>query len=151
MIRSSLTDEHTASGYAADLGVIYLFSDSFAAGIAAENVGAALDYGYGKYPLPTTYKAGVNGVFTLKGKHGVIMAADAGAMPSQGAFLASAGAGYVYDRMISARVGAHICTKETVLPTYFSAGIFFQSTNFDIGAAWLSAANTYSISARLKL
>ncbi len=151
MIRSSLTEANPAKGFAADVGVIYMISDSFRAGIAAENIGAALDYGYGAYPLPTTYKAGLSGAISISGKHGVLIAADAGAMPSTGAFLASVGAGYEYNKMISARFGAHICTKETALPTYFSAGIFFQSTIFDIGAAWLSAANTYSISARLKL
>ena len=151
MIRSSLTEANPAKGFAADVGVIYIISDSFRAGIAAENIGAALDYGYGAYPLPTTYKAGLSGAISISGKHGVLMAADAGAMPSTGAFLASVGAGYEYNKMISARFGAHICTKESALPTYFSAGIFFQSAIFDIGAAWLSTANTYSISARLKL
>ena len=74
-----------------------------------------------------------------------------GVMPAGSAFLASLGTGYVYDNMIAVRCGAHICTNDIVLPSYFSAGIYFKSANFDIGAAWLSAANTYSISARLKL
>ena len=110
-----------------------------------------MDYGYGAYPLPTTFKAGFAGTLTLGGKHALEYAADGGVMPASEAFLASLGTGYLYDGMIAVRCGAHICTKENVLPTYFSAGLFFKSTIFDIGAAWLSAANTYSISARLKL
>ena len=151
MIRSALTDDHTAKCFAADLGAIYKISDSFAAGIAIENLGGDINYGYGAYPLPTTYKAGLGGTVTLKGKHAVEFAADGGAMPSGGAFLASLGTGYVYDNMISVRCGAHICTNADVLPSYFSAGVYFKSSIFDIGAAWLSASNTYSISAKVKL
>ena len=151
VIRSALTDEHTGQCYAADLGAIYKISNSFSAGIAVENLGGDINYGYGAYPLPTTYKAGVDGTVTIKGKHAVEFAADGGLMPSGSAFLASLGTGYVYNNMISVRCGAHICTNSIVLPSYFSAGIFFKSANFDIGAAWLSAANTYSISARLRL
>ena len=151
LIRSSLSDNHTAQCYAADLGAIYRIGNSFAAGIAIENLGGDIDYGYGAYPLPTTYKAGFDGTVCLKGKHAVQFAADGGVMPAGSAFLASLGTGYVYDNMIAVRCGAHICTNDIVLPSYFSAGIYFKSANFDIGAAWLSAANTYSISARLKL
>ena len=151
IIRSALTDDNTGQCYAADLGAIYKIGNSFAAGIAIENLGGNIDYGYGAYPLPTTYKAGLDGTVCLKGKHSVEFAADGGIMPAGSALLASLGTGYVYDNMISIRCGAHICTKENVLPSYFSAGIYFKSANFDIGAAWTSAANTYSISARLKL
>ncbi len=151
LIRSALTDDHSAKCYAADLGAIYKISDSFAAGIAIENLGGDIDYGYGAYPLPTTYKAGLGGIVTIKGKHALEFAADGGAMPSGSAFLASLGTGYVYDNMISVRCGAHICTNAVVLPSYFSAGIYFKSSIFDIGAAWLSAFNTYSISAKVKL
>ena len=151
MIRSSLTDDNTGQCYAADLGAIYKIGKSFAAGIAVENLGADIDYGYGAYSLPTTYKAGFAGTVQLKEKHAVEFAADGGAMPTGSAFLTSLGTGYVYNNMLSVRCGAHICTNDAVLPSYFSAGIYFKSANFDIGAAWMSAANTYSISARLKL
>jgi long-subunit fatty acid transport protein len=151
MIRSSLSDSHTASAYAADLGAIFIINDNLRAGAAIENLGGKMDYGYGSYPLPTTFKAGLDGAFTLSGKHALLFAADAGLMPCTEAFLASIGTGYEYNKMLSVRCGAHICSKETVLPTCFCAGIFFKSTIFDIGAAWLSAANTYSLSARIKL
>ncbi|MBR5034395.1 MAG: PorV/PorQ family protein [Bacteroidales bacterium] len=151
IIRSSLTDDHTGRCYAADLGAVYRINNAFAAGLAIENLGGKINYGYGAYPLPTTCKAGIDGTVKLKDKHAVEFAADGGFMPAGSALLASLGTGYVYNDMFSVRCGAHICTKDTVLPSYFSAGIYFKSTNFDIGAAWLSAANTYSISARLKL
>ena len=151
IIRSALTDDNTGQCYAADIGAIYLIGSSFAAGIAVENLGGDINYGYGAYPLPTTYKAGLGGTITLKGKHAMEFAADGGFMPSGSAFLASLGTGYVYNDMISARCGAHICTNDIALPSYFSAGIYFKSANFEIGATWLSAANTYSLSAKFRL
>ena len=150
-IHSSLTDTDDAKGWAADLGAVWQISKPLAVGLLAENFGTGIDYGYGEYPLPSTVKAGVYGNFALAPRHAIETAADAGLMPFYSAFLASIGAGYVYNRMLALRVGAHISTKGDILPTYASVGLFFTSTNFDIGAAYLTASNTYSISARLKL
>lgn len=150
-IHSSLTDTYDATGWAADLGAVWQVSKPLAIGLLAENFGTGIDYGFGEYPLPSTVKAGVYGIFTLAPRHTLETAADAGLMPYYSAFLASLGAGYVYNGMLALRVGAHICTKGDILPTYASVGLFFTSTNFDIGAAFLTASNTFSISARLKL
>lgn len=150
-IHSSLTDTYDATGWTADLGVVWQVIKPLSVGLLAENFGSSIDYGFGDYPLPSTVKAGVYGNFALAPRHSIETAADAGLMPFYSAFVASLGAGYVYNGMLALKVGAHICTKGDILPTYASAGLFFTSTNFDIGAAYLTAANTYSISARLKL
>ena len=150
-IRSSLTDTYSASCWAADVGAVWQISKPIAVGLLAENIGSKLDYGFGEYPLPSTVKAGMYGNFSLAPKHSVETAVDAGLMPAYSAFITSLGAGYVFNHMLALRIGAHICTRGDILPTYASAGVFFTSANFDVGAAYLTASNTYSISARLKL
>lgn len=148
-IRSALTDTYEASCLAADLGAIWRFDGPFAAGICIENIGEGIDYGYGKYPLPTTVKCG--GYALFGDIHAAELAADFGAMPAYNTLLTSVSAGYVYNKMIAVRCGAHISTKGDIMPTYASFGAAFTGTNFDIAAAYLTAANTYSVSLRLKL
>ena len=60
-------------------------------------------------------------------------------------------AGYVYNGRLALRLGAHISTKAEVLPTYASVGASFLSENFDIGAAYLTAANSFALSVKIRL
>ena len=154
-IRSALTDTEEASSLAADIGVIWRFGKwthyPFAVGIRVENLGKGIDYGYGSYPLPTTVRIGGYDLAPLAEGHALEIAADLGTMPAFETFLTSISAGYIFKKMIAVRGGAHISTKADIMPTYASVGIGFTSTIFDISAAYLTAFNTYSISARLKL
>ena len=127
------------------------FLDALTAGLAVENLGGKLDYGYGAYPLPTTYKAGVYGLLPVAEKHALEATAEAGIMPAYSTTLASVGAGYIYNHALSLRLGAHISTKGEILPTYATAGVAYLSDNFEIGAAYMTAANSLSISVKLKL
>ena len=72
-------------------------------------------------------------------------------MPVCSAALASIGTGYIFNNMIAVRCGAHISAKADIMPTYFSVGAFFASEIFDFGAAYLTAADTFTLSARFKL
>lgn len=149
MIRSSLADNYSARAYAIDIEGRWKVSKNIYTGFAVNNLGQAIGYGYGSYPLPTTYKAGLYGIFG--GTHAVEGAADFGAMPAWSTFLASVGAGYVYNGRLALRLGAHISTKAEVLPTYASVGASFLSENFDIGAAYLTAANSFALSVKIRL
>lgn len=150
-IHSALTDHNTAGAPAFDIGAIWRVGRSVSLGVLGENLGPAISYGYGSYPLPATIKTGYYGLFNIAQKHAIETAADLGAMPAYSAALASLGAGYIYNRTVALRFGAHICTRGDILPTYASAGLFVTTPEVDIGAAYLSASNTFSISARLKL
>ncbi len=150
-IRSSLAPDSDAQCFAADISGVYTIAPGVNAGFEIRNLGGKLDYGYGSYPLPTTYTLGAYGAFPLAAKHKVEAALDAGAMPAFSTMLVSAGAGYIYNDMIVVRGGAHISTNGSVMPTYFSVGAFFTSKILDIGAAYLTAAQTYSISAKIRL
>lgn len=150
-IRSALTDNDYANCPAVDIGGIWKINGQIAVGAAIENLGPDIDYGYGGYPLPATAKVGVYGRFSLAERHELEAAVDLGAMPSYATVIASIGTGYTFNDMLALRLGAHLCSAGGVLPSYFSAGIFFKSAIFDVGAAYLTASGTYSISARLKL
>lgn len=151
IIRSSLTDSNAANCFAADISAKWQVSKLFTIGLAAENLGGDINYGYGAYPLPTTYKAGIFSTIPFKEKHAIEAAADFGTMPAYSTILASIGAGYVYNRSLALRLGAHISTKGEIMPTYASVGAAYMSENFEIGGAYLSAANSFSISVKLKL
>ena len=150
-IRSSLAPDSDAQCFAADLAGIYRIAGIVNTGFEIRNLGGKLDYGYGEYPLPTTFTAGAYGAFPIAGKHKAEAALDAGVMPAYGTMLISGGAGYIYNDMIAVRSGVHISTNGSVMPTYFSFGVFFVSKILDIGAAYLTAAQTYSLSARIRL
>lgn len=150
-IRSSLTDQNSARTFAADIMGRWKISNYLTAGVAIENLGKEIDYGYGAYPLPTTYKAGVFGSIPIKEKHAIEAAADFGTMPAYSTILASIGAGYIYNRALALRLGAHISTKGEIMPTYASVGAAYMSENFELGGAYLSVANSFSLSLKLKL
>jgi len=150
-IRSSLAADTDAQTFAADVCGVYKIGKMLNIGLEARNIGNKLNYGYGEYALPATFLAGAYGTFPLAEKHKLEAALDGGAMPAYSTFLASAGAGYIFNDMIAVRAGAHISTNVSVLPTYFSVGLFFTSRFFDIGGAFLTAANTFSLTARIRL
>ena len=151
IIRSSLTDSNRARAFAVDLLGSWKISSALTAGIAINNLGQDMDYGYGAYKLPTTCKTGVHCLFTIAGKHSIEAAADLGAMPAYSTLLASAGAGYVYDKSLALRCGAHISSQNDIMPTYYCVGASFLSENFDLSGSYLTAARTFAISLRLKL
>ena len=151
MIRSSLTDSNQARAFAVDLQGSWQISSALTAGLAINNLGQDVDYGYGAYKLPTTCKAGVHGLFPMAGKHAVEAAADLGAMPAYSTLLASVGTGYVYDKTFALRCGGHISSKNDIMPTYYCVGASFLSENFDLSGSYITAARTFAISLRLKL
>jgi len=150
-IRSSLASDTDAQGFAADIRGVYRLSPMLNIGVEARNLGAEIDYGYGTYKLPSTFFAGAYGTYPIAENHKLEAAIDCGTMPAYSTGLASLGAGYIFSDMIALRAGAHISTNGNVMPTYFSFGAFFASSFFDIGAAYLTAANTFSISAKIRL
>ena len=151
MIRSSLTDSNRAAAFAADLLGSWQISSALTAGISINNLGQDVDYGYGAYKLPTTFKAGVHGLFPIAAKHAIEAAADLGTMPAYSTLLASVGTGYVYNGTIAVRCGAHISSQNDIMPTYYCVGASFLSENFDLSGSYLTAARTFAISLRLKL
>ena len=151
IVRSSLSDQNSARCFATDLSLKWHIIEALTAGLAVENLGGKLDYGYGAYPLPTTYKAGIYGLLPIAEKHALEATAEAGLMPAYSNVLASIGAGYLFNHSLSLRLGAHISTKKEILPTYATVGVAYISDIFEIGGAYMTASNSLSISVKLKL
>lgn len=151
LIRSTLAENHSAKCMAADLCGRWQPVRNITAALAVENLGGEVDYGYGAYPLPTTYKAGIGGLLPIGSKFEMEAAADFGTIPAYSAMVICAGTGCIYNRTVALRLGAHISTNGEILPTYATIGAAYLSDIFDISGAYMTAANSFSISVKLKL
>lgn len=129
---SSVAPGASADVFAADINVMYSVRGVNVAA-AVSNLGTKADYGYGKYCIPTTIRAGVS--YSIAGFTGT---AEADWQPGAG-FMASAGAGYSICGIVDVRAGYHYGQSGTVLPSFASVGLGAGLFGVRIGAAFLIA------------
>lgn len=129
---SSVAPGASADVFAADIHVMYSVRGVNVAA-AVSNLGTKADYGYGKYCIPTTIRAGVS--YSIAGFTGT---AGADWQPGAG-FMASAGAGYSICGIVDVRAGYHYGQSGTVLPSFASVGLGAELFGIRIGAAYLIA------------
>ncbi len=150
ILHSSLGSNCDAQSLSADFGCSYTFAENVTVGVQCKNIGGALDYGGGSSLLPAIYSAGAYANISISQLLRLEGALSAGSVSSYSTPFATAGAGLVI-KGAAVRLGGHFSGNAAVMPSYFSAGAFYAGRHFEIGGAYVTAANTFSFSAKLTL
>ncbi len=151
LLHSSTGSNRDAQSLAADFGCSYTFAGIVTVGVQGKNIGGALDYGNGSSLLPAIYSAGAYADIPLSRLLRLEGALSAGSVSNYSAPFATAGAGLVIKEAAAVRLGGYFSGDAGVMPSYFSAGAFYIGRHFEVGGAYITAAGTFSFSAKLKL
>ncbi len=151
VLHSSLGSAFDAQSFSADFGCSYTFKRIVTVGLQGKNIGGKLDYGSGSSLMPAIYSAGAYADIPISQLLRLEGALSAGSVSNYSVTFATAGAGLVIKEAVAVRLGGHFSGNAGVMPSYFSAGAFYAGRHFEIGGAYLTAANTFSISAKLTL
>ncbi|GHV68599.1 hypothetical protein FACS1894199_16090 [Bacteroidia bacterium] len=133
-IASDLGGGTQASTVSMDVNMMYVLKNlSFGAGIS--NIGSKMDYGNGKYDLPTRLKAGGSYRLNLATAHSLRGSGeiDYQLQPSDfSGVMAGLGAEYTFKRL-ALRGGYHIGNEQKTTPSYISVGggWIFSKSSFD--------------------
>ena len=142
---SRMGEDASGGAFAADLGVIYK-PGNFSLGLTATNLGSKIDYGYGPYELPAQIRLGAGYGFHAGEKHFLCAAAQTGYLIKNSGFTAGIGLEYVYNGMVSARLGGHYGDPEKGIPPHLSVGLGFTYRGLSLNAAYLAGQKGSAVS-----
>ena len=121
-----------------DLGVAAGFGPVTAA-LGISNLGTPVKSNDGtSYPLPASVSAGLTWMQDFADIHSVKVSADADYF-LVGHLTAALGAQYCYNSLVSARVGYHLGTDQSVLPSFLTLGLGVQFAGFALDVSYLTA------------
>ena len=137
-LTSSLAPDRSYTAFAGDLGVAAGFGPVTAA-LGISNLGTPVKSNDGtSYPLPASVSAGLTWMQDFADIHSVKVSADADYFLA-GHLTAALGAQYCYNRLVSARVGYHLGTDQSVLPSFLTLGLGVQFAGFALDVSYLTA------------
>jgi hypothetical protein len=135
-IISRMGPDASGGAIAADLGLLYN-PGNVSIGLTGTNLGSKIDYGYGPYELPAQIRLGAGYRLHIGEKHLLLAAAQAGFLIKNSGLTAGVGLEYVYNKMVSARLGGHYGDPEKGIPPHLSLGLGFTYRGLALNAAYL--------------
>lgn len=133
---SKISPDASGGAFAADLGLMYN-TGNLSIGLSAANLGSKIDYGYGPYTLPAQIRLGVGYGFHIGEKHQLSAAAQGGYLINNSGITAGIGLEYLFNKMVSVRLGGHYGNPEKGIPPHLSTGIGFSYRHLTLNAAYL--------------
>ena len=139
-VTSGIAENATGSAFCADIHAAYT-GRGWYGGLAVRNLGPAVNYGSGAYPLPAL--AAVYGGWKPLDSLSIVAEAD---YLFAGAFMAGAGVEYAFRDMLFARAGYHYGDAARALPGFLSLGLGGKLAGFSLDASVLLLSDTLSAS-----